>query len=148
MDGDTTPPATAHGPARRRVRVLVVDDLPSVCEAMGVLCSCDPDIEVVGRAHDGQTAVSLVEAFKPDVVLMDIRMPGMNGLQATHAIKSRWPDVRVVLVTVYPTAREEPFADEADAILLKGFKATELLNSLFGADGRPSSSTLMSEGSA
>lgn len=146
MDGDAIPPATAHGPPRRRVRVLVVDDLPSVCEAMKVLCSCDPDLEVVGQAHDGHEAVSLVEACKPDVVVMDVRMPGMNGLQATHAIKNRWPEVRVVLVTVYPTAREEPFANEADAILLKGFKATELLNSLFGAGGRPSS-TLMSEGS-
>jgi CheY-like chemotaxis protein len=64
-------------------------------------------------------------------------MPGMSGLEATHAIKSRWPEVRVVLVTMYPTSRTEPFADEADAFLLKGFRATELRDAVFGAGGPP-----------
>ena len=96
-------------------------------------------------AESGKEALDKYKTWQPDVVLMDVRMPGMDGLQATHVIKSRWPEVRVILVTVYPTAAEGPFAHEADALLLKGFSTAELREAVFGTGGRPSS-TVMSGG--
>ena len=102
------------------------------------LLSLSTEFEVVGAASDGEEALRLVDACHPDVVLMDARMPRMSGLEATHAIKSRWPDVRVVIVTMYPASSTEPFADEADAFLLKGFGAAELRDAVFGGGQRTS----------
>lgn len=83
------------------IRVLIVDDQVVVCEGLQAILSTVADIEVVGVANQGEEAVALVERFHPEVVLMDLKMPVMNGIQATREIRSRWPEVRVLVLTTY-----------------------------------------------
>jgi DNA-binding NarL/FixJ family response regulator len=86
-----------------------------------------PEVEVVGEATDGQEAVRLVEECRADVVLMDARMPTLDGLTATRLIKKRWPKVKVVVLTMYDSYRADALAAGADAFLLKGCPPEELL---------------------
>jgi DNA-binding NarL/FixJ family response regulator len=81
------------------IRVLIVDDDPLVRSALSHFVSRAPDIEVVGEAEDGIQAIAAVERDRPDVVMMDVQMPEMNGIDATAAIAARWPDVRILAVT-------------------------------------------------
>jgi NarL family two-component system response regulator LiaR len=83
------------------IRVLICDDQAIVCEGLQAILSTAPDIEVVGTAHDGAQAVEMVARAQPDVVLMDLKMPVMNGVQATRLIRERHPDVRVLVLTTY-----------------------------------------------
>ncbi|MFB7250123.1 response regulator [Microbacterium sp. NPDC056234] len=81
------------------IRVLIVDDDPLVRTALAHFVSRDPEIDVIGQAEDGKQAIATIERDRPDVVMMDVQMPEMNGIDATAAITQRWPDVRVVAVT-------------------------------------------------
>lgn len=92
----------------RKIRVLLADDQSILADGIkSVLSSC-PDLEVVGIASDGFEALQLTESCSPDVVLMDIRMPNMNGVIATQEIKRRRPDVKVLILTTF---------DDSDYIL-------------------------------
>ena len=104
----------------RRVRVLIADDQRPTRLGLRALLELSPHIEVVGEATDGRGVVHFVAERQPDVVLMDIRMPGMDGLEATRLIKCQWPGVRVVALTMYSKYRARAFAVGADAFLLKG----------------------------
>jgi NarL family two-component system response regulator YdfI len=83
------------------IRVLVVDDHLVVREGLGTILEVAEDIEPVGEAADGAQAVQLVEELSPDVVLMDLRMPGVDGIQAIRQIKARFPAVEIVILTTY-----------------------------------------------
>jgi len=83
------------------IRILICDDQDVVCEGLRAILSTVPDIEVVGIAEDGARAVELVEEYKPNLVLMDLNMPGMNGIRATRLIHEKYPDVRVLALTTY-----------------------------------------------
>ena len=85
----------------QRIKVLVCDDHAVFREGVKTVVSRQPDIEVVGEAADGKEAVELVRRLHPDVVLMDISMPGLRGFDATRRIKKAWPEVRVLILTVY-----------------------------------------------
>ncbi len=84
-----------------KIRVLLVDDHTLLRAGLKALLATYPDIEVVGEASDGAEAIKQVKALKPDVVLMDISMPNMNGLTATRYILEAYPDVRVIVLTQY-----------------------------------------------
>ena len=84
-----------------KIRVLVADDHTIVRKGLCSLLEAKPDIEVVGEAEDGREAVEKVEALLPDVVLMDITMPRLNGLEATRQIKRLFPKVKIVALTMY-----------------------------------------------
>lgn len=81
------------------VRVLVVDDHAILRDGIRSLLESQDDIEVVGEASDGFEAIDRTEKLQPDVVLMDISMPRMNGLEATRQIKERFPDIKVLILT-------------------------------------------------
>jgi DNA-binding NarL/FixJ family response regulator len=83
------------------IRVLIVDDQALIREGLETLLGLSPGIEVVGTARDGEEAVRLVAERRPDVVLMDLRMPRCDGVEATHRIAQQWPDVRVIALTTY-----------------------------------------------
>ena len=103
-----------------RVRILITDDQQPTRRGLKALLNFAPQIEVVGEAANGQEAVRLVAEYRPDVVLMDIQMPVMDGLQATRLIKSQWPEIKVIALTNYPTYRAEALRAGVDAFLLKG----------------------------
>lgn len=83
------------------VRVIICDDQEIVCDGLEAIISTDSELEVVGIAHDGMQAVNLVATHQPDIVLMDLKMPLMNGVQATQQIREQFPLVKVLVLTTY-----------------------------------------------
>jgi two-component system response regulator NreC len=84
-----------------KIRVLVVDDHAIVKEGIRMIISSDPGLEVVGDACSGEEAIQKVAELSPDVVLMDVAMPGLSGFEATRAIRKGWPEVKVVALTIH-----------------------------------------------
>lgn len=82
-------------------RILIVDDQELIRESLSIVLGMEEDIEVAGMAPNGQIAVELCEKLQPDVVLMDIHMPVMDGILATRKIKNSWPHVRVIILTTF-----------------------------------------------
>lgn len=99
----------------KTVRVVVADDHPIVRQGVVALLGDEPDIDVVADVADGRAAVSAALADDPDVVLMDLRMPVMDGVEATEAIRERRPDVAVLVLTTYDTDEAIVRAVEAGA---------------------------------
>jgi len=83
------------------IRVLIVDDQSVVCEGLRVMLNAAPEIEVVGVAYNGASALELMPTLQPDLVLMDLKMPVMNGIHATRAIRERFPTIPVLVLTTY-----------------------------------------------
>lgn len=86
---------------RRPARVLIADDLETVRKGLGMVLSREPDLEVVGEAANGREAVELCRRAGPDLVVMDVQMPEMDGLAATREIKAELPAVAVLVLTAY-----------------------------------------------
>lgn len=83
------------------MNILIVDDDPLVCQSLRLLLSREPDMEVTATANDGAAAIRCCEEVLPDIVLMDIRMPGMDGIQAARQIKQKWPQVQIMMLTTF-----------------------------------------------
>ena len=123
----------------RRTKVLIVDDHLMVREGLKVLLSTAPDLDVVGEAANGAEAVDLVPLTKPDVVLMDIVMPVMNGADATARIKEAFPSVQVIALTSYTDGElaEQTLQAGAISFLLKDSRSEALVQAIRDArDGR------------
>lgn len=114
----------------QRIRVLIADDSPRSRDGLRALLATWPQVEVVGEASDGQEAVRLVEELRPHVVLMDARMPRMDGLEATRLIKKMWPEVRVIVLTMYDPYQADALATGADSFLVKGCGCEELFEAI------------------
>jgi DNA-binding NarL/FixJ family response regulator len=114
------------------IRVLICDDQWIVCEGLEAILESDHDLHVVGIAHDGAEAIEQVAALRPDVVLMDLRMPGVNGIQATRAITESY--VRVLVLTTYGADEWvfDAIRSGADGYLLKGTPRRVLLDAIKG----------------
>ncbi|GLY27669.1 response regulator transcription factor [Kineosporia sp. NBRC 101731] len=97
------------------IRILVADDHPIVRSGLAGLLEVEPDMTIVGEAGDGVEAVSRATALRPDVVLMDLRMPGLDGVGATRTITSTLPQTRVLVLTTYDTDDDIVHAVEAGA---------------------------------
>jgi DNA-binding NarL/FixJ family response regulator len=111
------------------LRVLVVDDEPLVREGLKVIIGAEPDLTVVGEAGDGAEAVSLVRRLQPDVVCLDVRMPGIDGIRATELLVAMDPAPKVLVVTTFDADDYVYGALEAGAagFLLKRASAEELV---------------------
>jgi DNA-binding NarL/FixJ family response regulator len=100
-------------------RVLVADDQRPTQQGLHALLDLLPGVEWVGEASNGREAVSMAMNTSADIVVMDVRMPEMDGLEATRLIKSQRPEVKVIVLTLHGECREDALAAGADAFLVK-----------------------------
>ena len=127
--GPGSPDEAAGG---RGIRVLLVDDQPLIRLGFRMVLEGEPDLEVVGEADDGDAAVAIASELAPDVVIMDVRMPGTDGIAATARIVERAPGVRVLIVTTFDLD-EYAFAGlraGASGFLLKNAPPAELVRAI------------------
>ena len=118
--------------ARSAIRILVVDDHPVLREGVTAILETQPDMVVVGEACDGSEAVSRFRELRPDVTLMDLQMPGMDGVAAIKAIRAEYPRARILVLTTYEGDVQAVRALKAGATgyLLKSSLRTEMLNAI------------------
>ena len=122
------------------IRVLLVDDHAVVRSGLGAFLLAYDDLELVGEAGGGQEAVRLCEKLQPEVVLMDLVMPGMDGAAATRAIRERWPEIQIIALTSFKEKELVQGALQAGAIgyLLKNISAKGLADAIRAAHaGQP-----------
>jgi DNA-binding NarL/FixJ family response regulator len=84
-----------------KIRILLVDDQRLMREGLRILLELEPDLQIVGEVGDGQAALEAYAELEPDVVLMDVRMPGMDGVEATWRLRERWPQARIIILTTF-----------------------------------------------
>ena len=126
------PSNSSHQSDQSRIRVLIVDDMPQVREDLRVLLQLSNEIEVVGEAGDGLEAIQQAERYHPDVVIMDMEMPVIDGLQATEQIKGRLLAKRVVILSVHSEKEdiERAMQSGADAFVQKGSSYLTLIEAI------------------
>ncbi|GAA4197922.1 response regulator transcription factor [Microbacterium oryzae] len=114
------------------IRLLLVDDQALIRGALGALLGLEPDLVVVGEAGDGGRAEAEAARLRPDVCLMDIQMPGMDGLAATRAVRASSPNTRVLIVTTFarPGYVREALAAGASGFVVKDAPAVELADAV------------------
>ncbi len=116
------------------LRIVIIDDQAAVRASLAAILGSDPEIEVVGQGSNGEEALALVAADAPDLVLMDLQMPVMNGVQATRRLKRDRPDLPILVLTTY--AADEWVSDAihagADGYLLKESRPAQLLEAIKG----------------
>src|SRR4051812_32771545 len=119
----------------KRLRLLLVDDQSLFREALRTLLALQPDFEIVAEAENGERAIGLAKAHKPDVILMDLRMPVMGGVEATRKVLAAVPTARVVVLTTFEEDEEIFEAMRAGAVgfLLKACSAEKLCGSVRAA---------------
>lgn len=121
----------------QRTKTLIVDDDASFRRRVKGLLDTEPDIEVVGEAADGQEAILKARELKPDLVLMDVRMPGTNGINATRRLKDEMPELKVIIVSIFDLQeyREAAMASGASGYVVKKSLIKELVPTIRGALG-------------
>ena len=114
------------------IKVLIVDDQKMIREGLKALVKTEEDIAIIGVAENGEHAIKQVEALEPNVVLMDMEMPGMNGMEATQLICKRFPDVKVLVLSTFDTQEyvSRSLSSGAMGYLLKGTPAKELTDAI------------------
>lgn len=114
------------------IRLLLVDDQSLICQGLAAVFNQEDDLEVVGFAENGQMAIAQVKALQPDVVLMDIRMPVMTGIEATRLLAEQFPDVKVLVLSTFDDDRDIAQSVRAGAkgYLLKDMPAPELVEAI------------------
>lgn len=116
--------------SKKVTRLLIADDSPRARDGLRAILTTQPGIEIVAEASQGEEAIALVEEHHPDVALLDVRMPVLDGIETARAIKDHWPNVRVVLISLYEDSQAEALSSGADAFLIKGCLAEELLSAV------------------
>jgi DNA-binding NarL/FixJ family response regulator len=114
------------------IRVLAVDDHPVVRGGIAALIECEEDMELIAEASNGREALDLFRKHQPDITLMDLQMPEMNGIDATGAIRGEFPDARIIILTTHPGDVQVSRALKAGArgYILKGMLRKELLDTI------------------
>ena len=113
----------------QEIRALIVDDNADFRECLTELLACEPDIEVVGQAANGQGAILKARELQPDLVVMDVGMPGIGGIDATRQLKKEIPEVKVIVLTIFDLEeyREAAMACGASSYVVKRSVMEELL---------------------
>ena len=122
----------ATGESARRIRILIVDDQALVRLGFRMVLEAEPDLQVVGEAGDGESATRLAVEAAPDVILMDVRMPGLDGIEATRRIVAATPTARVIILTTFDLD-EYAFGGlraGASGFLLKDVRPSELTQAI------------------
>jgi len=116
------------------IRTLIVDDNARFRRRVKEFLASEPDIEVIGQAADGREAILEARELQPDLVLMDVRMPGINGLEATRQLKDEMPKLKVIILTIYDLQeyREAALASGASGYVVKKSLIEELLPAIRG----------------
>ena len=123
-----------------KIRILIADDHGMVRKGLVSFLKNKPDLEVVGEACDGKEAIAMCELLQPDIILMDLIMPELGGVAATHAIHKNWPDIQVLALTSFQERELVQDALQAGAIsyLLKNISGDDLADAIrLAFDGRP-----------
>ncbi len=117
---------------KQQIGVLVADDHPVVCSGLSAIINAQTDMQVVAMAASGETAISEFEKHKPDVTLMDLRMPTMGGVEAISEIRKNHPHSRFIVVTTYQGDQdiERALSAGAQGYILKGMPGDELVQSI------------------
>ncbi|MCU5704203.1 hybrid sensor histidine kinase/response regulator transcription factor [Bacillus wiedmannii] len=115
-----------------RIRLCIIDDHSFVRESLHTILNGQEDLQVVGMAEDGKQAVELCESLNPDLVLMDLEMPNLDGILATKMIKEKYPDIRVLILSTFQDTEraKEIIRSGADGYLLKSIESRELAESI------------------
>ena len=123
----------------RRATVLVVDDVPAVREVLRGILRQDARFNVIGDAANGQMAIDLVDALRPDLVCLDIMMPGLDGLEVLGRIRKSYPATRVVVVSGASTSEvvSKAFKGGASGFIVKPFNAAKVIQTLESALSAP-----------
>ncbi|MCI0440142.1 MAG: response regulator transcription factor [Chloroflexi bacterium] len=111
-----------------KIRLMIVDDSPEAADGLCSIFRAHQDIEVVGLANNGLDAVIVAVRLKPELILMDAQMPGIDGVEATRRIKARLPQTRVLFLAVHSTHIDAALEAGADGFLMKDSSRQELLN--------------------
>jgi len=117
----------------RKIRVLIVDDVPDTCESVRCLLNFEPRVEVVGEAHNGEEAISKAEKLRPDVILMDINMPVLDGIAATEAISCRVNGCAIIIMSVQGEQEylRQAMVAGAREYIIKPFTSDELVSTIY-----------------
>jgi len=115
-----------------KIRVMIADDHPIVCKGLSAIIRAERGMRVVGEAADGRQLVEMFRQHRPDVTLIDLRMPVMNGVEAVRAIRKEFPDAGIIILTTYKGDEDIFRALEAGAqgYLLKGMPPHELIDAI------------------
>jgi DNA-binding NarL/FixJ family response regulator len=111
--------------------ILIVDDSTHVRKALSAFLSTLSWLKVVCEAADGEEALQMIESQSPDMVLMDIKMPVISGLDATRMIKERWPEIKIIILTLYADYQTQAQQAGADAFLIKGCSMEEISSTIY-----------------
>ncbi|MGK7894631.1 MAG: response regulator [Xenococcus sp. (in: cyanobacteria)] len=131
LNGDYTNPATLENP-NKKIKVLIVDDQKMIREGLKALIQTEPDLEIVGTASNGEDSIKQVGVLQPDIILMDMEMPGLDGVTATRIICDKSPHIKILVLSTFDTQEyvARSLSSGAMGYLLKGTPAKELTNAI------------------
>ena len=114
------------------MKIIIVDDDPLIRESLSLTLALEADIEVLGEAPDGYAAVSLCQTLAPEIALMDIRMPNLDGIGATRLIKTQFPNIKIMMLTTFADKAniQQALAAGADGYLLKTDETSQIAGKL------------------
>ncbi|MGD8804949.1 MAG: response regulator transcription factor [Chloroflexota bacterium] len=122
---------------KKRIRLLIVDDQEPIRRGLRALLALYPELELVGEAADGLEAIRMARESQPDVILMDMQMPVIDGLEATRRIKDRWSEIKIVALTFYQKYRAPAISAGVDGFLLKGCATKTLMDTIMDLRNSP-----------